>query len=343
MNQSIPVMNSKTLAMKVRNIYLSILLLISFVAYGQQQETGTVKLRGTKLTYPLIRKWIAEFSKEYPGIKVSIAQGAPADSIDFRIASYVLTEKDLGKDQHGVEVSRYVQLPVANIARPDLAELQVKGFTDKNLSDLFFNAKTPEFMESSSSPIPVTLYVRDRPVCAVKAFAHHFGNDPEALKGTGIKGDDDDLAGAVRNDINGLSFNNLGFIYDVKTRKITEGLAVIPLDLNENGKVDGDEAIYATLDDVLNFIERTNHPKFVNEPVNFIFNKGSSNVNAGIFLDWVLSKGQEYQHDLGFVSVKQQVLSSERAVANASFKTSAPSCESADDLVRKRKLKHSNK
>jgi phosphate transport system substrate-binding protein len=327
--------------MKQKTISLAAFMVLACVAFSQQKDAGIVKLRGTRLTYPLVNKWIAEFSKEYPNIKVSIAPAAPADSIDFSIASYALTPKELEGNKEGVVVTRYVQLPVANSQRPGLAELQAKGITDKNLSDLFFTSEKPTFIASAQPETPITLYVRDRPVCAVKAFATHFGNDPKALKGTGIKGDDQDLAEAVRKDINGLSFNNLGFIYDIKTRKITDGLAVIPLDLNENGKIDQDEQIYNTVDDVINFIEETHHSKFVNERVNFVFNKSSKNTSAGIFLNWVLTKGQKFNHELGFLYQDSEFLTEQRTLAAATF--SSASCEGTSDLMKNRKSKQVNK
>src|SRR6188768_437982 len=185
--------------MKNRMTLMMLFVLGFTLVSAQQKETGTVKLRGTKLTYPLVKKWIAEFNKEYPTISVSIAPNAPADSIDFSIASYALSASDLEGNREAVVVSRYVQLPVANSKRPDLAELQAKGLTEKSLSDLFFTESTPTLLTSSQTQTPIALYVRDRPVCAVKAFATHYGNDPKELKGTGIKGDDQDLAAAVRN------------------------------------------------------------------------------------------------------------------------------------------------
>ena len=318
-------------------IKLTFALLVSgMLAFGQQKETGVVKLRGTRLTYPLVNKWIAEFNKEYPNIKVAITPTAQADSIDFTIASYALTSKELEGNRGGIAVSRYVQLLVVNDKRPDLAMLQNTGITEQNLSNLFFSP-TPTLTASTQTPL--SLYVRDRPVCAVKAFAGHLGNDPKELRGTGIKGDDQDLAEAVRKDVNGLCFNNLGFIYDAKTRKVTDGLAVVPLDLNENGKVDKEEQIYGTLDQVIDYIEATHNPKFVNERVNFIYNKSSTNISAGIFLNWVLTKGQKFHHDLGFLSLDEKLLADQRTAVASTFKTSSSSCEGADEVIKKRKSK----
>src|SRR6478609_7253710 len=112
--------------MKNRITLMMLFMLSVTLASGQQKESGNVKLRGTKLTYPLVRKWIAEFNKEYPGIKVQIAPDAPKDSIDFSIASYKLTSSDFEGNREGISLARYVQLPIANSKRPGLAELQGK-------------------------------------------------------------------------------------------------------------------------------------------------------------------------------------------------------------------------
>ena len=326
--------------MKNKIAILAVLIFAAGLTFAQQNGTGVVKLRGTRLTYPLVRKWIQEFNKEYPKISVSISPQAPPDSIDFSIASYALTPKELEGNRSAVVVTRYVQLPIVNSERPGLAQLQAKGFTDKDLSSLFFTTATPELSVSTQSQTPLAIYVRDRPVCAVKAFAAHFGTDPKEINGTGIKGDDEDLAKAVRNDRNGLSFNNLGFIYDVKTRKITEGLAVVPLDLNENGRIDTDEQVYGSLDEVVNFIEKTHHPRFVNEKVNFVYDKASKNESAGIFLHWVLTTGQKFSHEFGFLSLDDKFLADQKAISGSTFKlSSVSSCEGADELMKKRKSK----
>jgi phosphate transport system substrate-binding protein len=318
------------------------LMLMGVFAFAQQKNESIVKLRGTRLTHPLVRKWITEFNKEYPNIVAKIAQDAPADSIDFSIASYKLSPEDVKESQKSLVVTRYVQLPVVNSHRSDLATLQARGVKDKDLEELFFKQTEPSFLVSSQTKSQ--LYVRDRPVCAVKAFAAHFGDDPKKINGTGIKGDDQDLAAAVKNDVNGISFNNLGFIYDVKSRKVQDGLAIIPLDLNENGKVDKDEQIYGTLDEVISYVEKTKNPKFVNEHVNFIFSKDSKNVAAAQFLNWVLTKGQQFNHDLGFINLENDFLTEQKEILKSGFKVgAASSCEGANKLMAQRSVKVSSK
>jgi phosphate transport system substrate-binding protein len=328
----------------MKKIILSfvVAILVTGIAHAQDRQTGIVKLRGTRLTYPLIRKWISEFNKDYPNINVSIAQTAPADSIDISIAAYKFADGQLPETKDFVWITRYTQVPVANSERKDLAALQARGFTDKDFNDLYFKSEKPHVFASANAQ-PITLYTREKPACAAITFAKHFGNEASAIKGIGVKGDDQDLASAVKDDVNGLSFNNLGFVYDVTTRKVTSGLAVIPLDLNENGKVDAEEQVYGTLDELIAFIEKTNHPKFVTENVNAVFNKTTTNQATGIFLMWVLTKGQQFNHDLGFINQENTSLDQQRTTIAANFKVSAASCEGAAEVLKKRKDKTNNR
>lgn len=304
-----------------------IILVLSLTTAYAQQETGTVTLRGTRLTYPLVQRWIDAFRKEYPRIRVAITPNIAADSLDFTIAAYSIEGKDLG-DRTGVAVARYVQLPVANSQRPDLTAWQARGFTEADLKDLYFTPQAPNLFASASASkavSPITLYTRDKPACAAITFAKHYDNDPGNIQGKGVKGDDRDLARAVQDDVYGVSFNNLGFLYDIQTRRVTTGLAVIPLDLNENGHVDADENVYTTVDDVIAYVERTNHPRFVTEHINFLYAKNRQNAAAGIFLAWVLTKGQQYNHDLGFLGLST---------------ASIPACQGTDALMKQRKAKN---
>lgn len=325
--------------MKTKTLITLALVLASNFLFAQKD--GIVKLRGTRLTYPLVNKWISEFNKEYPNVRVCIAPSAPADSIDFSIASYELKPTDLKEFQQSVVVTRYVQLPVVNSNRADLNELQTKGITEKKLGEIFFSPENQTLTASINNDVPLDLYVRDRPVCAVKAFASHFNVDPKTIKGNGIKGDDQDLAEAVKKDVNGFSFNNLGFIYDTKTRKVVDKLSIVPIDLNSNGTVDKEENIYGSLDEVITYIEKTKSTAFINERVNFIFNKDTQNKNAGLFLFWVLTKGQKFNHELGFINQENQQLDDQKKIASSTF-VSVASCEGTSDLQSLRKSKKLN-
>lgn len=89
------------------------------------------------------------------------------------------------------------------------------------------------------------------------------------------------------------------------------------------------------MDDVIDFIEKTHHPKFVNERVNFIFNKNSANVSAGIFLNWVLTKGQQFHHELGFLTLEDKLLIEQKSIVASILKESSSSRQGSDEFTKK--------
>ena len=128
------------------------------------------------------------------------------------------------------------------------------------------------------------------------------------IAGTLVNGDDRALSAAVKNDVNGISYNNLGLIYNLKTRKVADSIAIIPIDLNENGKIDANENIYATLDDVLNFLSTSNNNIIPQDNVNIVINKKTISKNSIDFLNWIITKGQQYNRAYGFLNLDKTVV-----------------------------------
>ena len=282
----------------MKKIIISLLGLVLTVNLSAQ--TTTIRIAGTRLTYPLFQKWIDEYMKENPSIHFILNSKQPADSVDISIVSHILAPKDIKLGKTELVVSRYVQLPVVNSNRPDVAELQAKGFDNAHFKKVYFgdNVNT-----SLASDAIFTVYKRKQPACASQSFANHFGSQQNDIKGIGVVGDDKDLLSAVKQDKNGISYNNLGFIYDLRTRKLVDSIAIVPIDFNENGRIDKDENIYGSLDYVIGYAEKTNNPKLLIENVHVLFNKENTKKEVTSFLQWVLTEGQKYNHAYGFLNL----------------------------------------
>ena len=117
-------------------------------------------------------------------------------------------------------------------------------------------------MNTKGSNDPLNVYRRDKNVCASRSFAENVTGSQLDVAGTLVNGDDRALSAAVKKDINGISYNNLGLIYDLHTRKVLDSIAIIFIDFNENGKIDDDENIYATLDNVLNYLSTNSNTAY---------------------------------------------------------------------------------
>ncbi|MCR6638773.1 MAG: hypothetical protein NVV82_07215 [Sporocytophaga sp.] len=182
-------------------------------------------------------------------------------------------------------LGKYAILPVANVNSPVLKNISEKGLKEKEYKELFFEDENEQFEEKKKkSKYEVNLYTRESRSCAPIAFASHFGYEQSSIKGKGISGDDKYLIHAVKKDTAGVTYNNLGLIYDLSTRKTVEGIAVLPLDLNGNGKLDGDEKIFDNLDKVIEKLEKEEISSVPVENINVVYDLANDNKNIRLFL-----------------------------------------------------------
>ena len=289
----------------MQKTFLCMALLAAVTVNAQIQST--IRVTGTRFTFPVFTKWADEYNKIHPEVKIIIASGIPTDSADIVIASHVLKPGDVKAGQASVALARYVQLPVVNNRRADLEGLLTKGLSDASFRQIYF----PDKERANDSGIAFTVYKRQKAACSSVSFANHFGYEHKDIKGTGVPGDDQDLLQAVKINETAISHNSLGIIYNLRTRKPNDSIAVVPIDLNGNGKVDPNEKIYSTVDEVVAFVEKTNHPKIPVENINVIFSKTVNHKAVISFLEWVIKNGNQFNHAYGLLNLGAATMQSQ--------------------------------
>ncbi|MBS1599073.1 MAG: hypothetical protein JST75_12685 [Bacteroidetes bacterium] len=327
-------MTNKKNLLILRKLFMLLLFSATFFLPSHSQTDSTsqvIKITGTRLTYPIIQKWIDEYTLLHPQVKILVSSKIPASGADILIVSHILGPQDVKETQSSIALTRYIQLPIVTSRRDDIAGLQSAGFTETDFKRIYFSGISDDAMIPQEYRFVV--YKREKSACASIAFANHFGNQQKDIDGIGVNGDDRDLLEAVKKDVRGISYNNLGFIYDIKTRKIVDSIAIVPIDFNKNGKIDEDEKIYNTLDNVLDYAEKTKSPKLLAENVHALFSK-TARKDVTEFLSWILAKGQQYNHAYGFVNLDPRVIASEQKLIS-SFGTSYSCAPSSRNLIYK--------
>ncbi|HEX8546238.1 MAG TPA: hypothetical protein VF691_04705 [Cytophagaceae bacterium] len=303
-----------------------IVLIASFIAtttLAFSQSTDRVVITGSRFTYPLINKWIEEFKKVEPGVTFHvIPRGTPnVDSANLIINAHELASEEIRPGYKVLNFSRYVLLPVANEKNPLLGQYLKEGIEEKDLKKLFFKKYDPlaEFDQpkeraKDKDKYKPTVYTREQKACAPTTFAKNFGFVQQDIVGKPIGGDDQHLISAIRKDTNGITYNNLGFIYDLKTKEQQKGIRVIPLDLNGNGKLDANENFYSNLDEVITKLEAETHPEITTGYINISYPSDlkETHKNLSLFLTWVLNEGQKFNHEYGFLNLQEEILAKQK-------------------------------
>jgi len=308
--------------MKKRLLNAALLLLASASLNAQNISQEKLVITGTKFTYPLLEKWAKEFEALHPEVDVKVVSKLQSnETADLKIVSYERKKEEIPQTEKSVVLGKYAILPVANINNPALKNISEKGLKEKEYKELFFEDENEQFEEKKKKQkYEVNLYTRESRSCAPIAFADHFGYEQSAIKGKGISGDDKYLIHAVKKDSAGVTYNNLGFIYDLSTRRTVEGIAVLPLDINDNGKLDADEKIFDNLDKVIEKLEKEEISSVPVENVNVVYDAANNNKNIRLFLSWVLDQGQKYNHDYGFLNFDTETLSKQKEILTLNTK-----------------------
>jgi len=102
----------------------------------------------------------------------------------------------------------------------------------------------------------------------------------------------------------GIGFNNIGYAYDLATGKQVEGLLVVPIDLNENGMVDGDENFYSTKVEITRAIASGKYPSPPARDLYLVTNKQFSGLTL-VFVRWILTDGQKFVDPMGYIVLSQ--------------------------------------
>lgn len=298
----------------------------------KNQNTDYVYITGSRFTYPLFEKWISEYQKLYPLSNIKLIKrglNLNTDSVNLTIISRKLTNDDLNEKNIHIQVGRYAILPIVNSKNQSLLKKINHALREKDLKDLYFSPKLDEFEAENQDEIKkknkffslYNNYTRLTKSDASIAFANFYGTDQEHILGKQISGDDHHLIQALIKDTSGVSYNNLGFIFNLKTRQNVEGVSIIPIDLNNNKKFDGEEQkIYASLDSIISYLEENESPKLPTENINLVFEKNTKNNELSRFLNWVLSDGQKYNHDYGFLNQKKKYVTKYIDLVNDNLK-----------------------
>lgn len=304
-------------------VFLSVILSTFSVqkVSSQEKPKGQISISGAFALYPMVVRWADEYKKINPGVRFDISAGGAGKGIsdalngmvDIGMASREIYPEELKKNAFPIAVTKDAVVAVVNELNPALNDIMTKGLKKETGNNIWISGMVTTWAQAfgSKSSSPIHIYTRSDACGAAEMWAKYFGKKQEDLLGTGVFGDPG-LAQAVKRDPLGIGFNNIGFAYDATTRKQIKGLKVVPVDLNNNGRIDIDENFYDSMNDVMAAIASGKYPSPPSRELYFVM-KGSTSNNKVMnnFIKWVLSDGQKFVNEAGYISLTKERIEEE--------------------------------
>jgi phosphate transport system substrate-binding protein len=140
-----------------------------------------------------------------------------------------------------------------------------------------------------------------------------LGAQQEDLLGIGVYGDPGVLDAVIKDPL-GIGYNNLNYAYDFDTGQPLAGARVVPLDVNGNRMTDLEE-LYDSKEQAVYAVAIGNYPSPPARNLNLVTN-GQPTSLVQTFLIWILTDGQQYLDEAGYIPLSPDVLAQELAKLN---------------------------
>jgi phosphate transport system substrate-binding protein len=305
------------------SLSLIVLLLVNIspIKVLGQEVSGNISISGAFALYPITVKWAEEFKKTHPKVKIDIQAGGAGKGItdvlskvtDIGLVSRDLNVAEFKKGAFAIAVTKDAVIPTISAISPYKAELYKRGVKKEVFNNIFITGKYKTWNNLGfKTAAPIHVYTRSDAAGAAETWASYFGKKQEDLLGVAVFGDPG-LAQAVKRDPSGIGFNNIVYIYDSKTNKATNGIVPVPIDLNNNGKLDANENFYGDIDKLVAAIVSGKYPSPPARDLYFVTAKKPSNPAVKAFIKYILTDGQKFVSEAGYIKLSSEKLKKELA------------------------------
>jgi phosphate transport system substrate-binding protein len=277
--------------------------------------SGTITLSGAWALYPMAVKWGEEFGKIHPDVKIDIAAGGAGKGmadclsgvVDIGMVSREIYPAEQQKGAWWVAVTKDAVVPTVNRNNPILQELLVKGLKRETFIGIWLTGEVKSWGQTTGVDTAgqIHVYTRSDACGAAETWAKFLGGNQEDLEGIGVYGDPG-LAEAVGRDELGIGFNNINYAYDSKSKMQVQGIRVLPIDFNGNGKIDADENFYSDRDAIVGAIASGKFPSPPARDLHFVCGGAPKREVVREFIKWVLSDGQKFVDESGYIRLSDE-------------------------------------
>ena len=291
----------------------------SSLLQDETQVRGTITVSGAWALYPMMVRWGEEFKKSHPDIEFDISAGgagkgmadALANAVDIGMVSREVYPEELEKGAFWVAVTKDAVFLTVSAQNPVWEDLRQNGVTRETLIGIYITGEITtwgQVIGRQEVMDPIHVFTRSDAAGAPATWAEYLGHKQEDLLGVGVYGDPGVLEAVIKDPL-GIGFNNLNYAFDFQTGLPVTGARVVPLDVNGNGQADPEET-FDTKEQALDAVTSGYYPSPPARDLNLV-TKGKPTGKVKTFIKWVLTDGQRYVEEVGYVPLAGEKLNEE--------------------------------
>lgn len=299
-----------------KNVLRLFIVVVLSCSCCMSQKGDTITVSGAWALYPLMVKWAEEYTALHPDVRIDVSAGGAgkgmADTLgglaDIGMISRRIYSEEIEKGAFWIVVCKDAVLPIINRDNPYSAEILSRGITKETFYRIYIEGTVTTWGDILGNP-EITdnlhVYTRSDACGAAQTWALYLGVVQEDLLGVGVYGDPG-IVEAAASDEYSIGYANLNFAFDAHTGEPSPGIAVVPIDLNGNKRIDDNEAFCTTKSQVIDAIARGVYPSPPAREL-YLVTRGKPEGVVRDFLIWILTEGQQYVPEIGYISVEEKL------------------------------------
>ncbi len=280
-------------------------------ATGEQLK-GTIGVSGAFALYPMMTVWADEFTKLHPDVQFDVQGGgagkgmtdALAGAVDIGMVSRAIKDEEASQGAYWVAVTKDAVFPIVSANNPVLADIVAKGISQDTFNKIFITGEIKTWGEVVGKPEikdEINVYTRSDSAGAAEMWAKFSGGKvQDDIQGIGVNGEPA-MVDTVIKDALGIGYSNLNSVFDLTSGGIIAGAAVPPIDVDKNGQADAGE-YFKTKNEAVSAVSSGKYPS---PPARFenLVTKGKPTGLVKLFIEWILTDGQQYLDQAGYVQL----------------------------------------
>lgn len=270
---------------------------------------GTITVSGAWALYPLMVRWGEEFQELHPRVKFDISAGgagkgmadALSGAVDIGMVSREIYPEEIAQGAFWVSVTKDAVFLTVNAENPFWEDLRQRGIDQETLHGIYITGAITTWGQVLGRPEvtdPIHVFTRSDACGAASTWAAYLGGKQEDLLGIGVYGDPGVIEAVIKDPL-GLGYNNLNFAFDMQTGQPVAGARIAPIDVNQDGQANSDE-VYDAKEQAINAVAAGYYPSPPARDLNLVAH-GQPTGLASAFIRWVLSDGQAYVGEVGYI------------------------------------------
>ncbi len=304
--------------------FISGLILIALLSGCAHQKTesveqkndleitsGNIVISGAYALSPLVETWSKGFRQSYPDINIEIKGSGTGQGIldilnktaDLAMVSREINPAEIKDTICKISVARDAVVPVVNFNNPYLNLLLKNGLNTAQLLEIFTSDQQLKWGRYTKLLISndINVYTRSDNSGAAEVFANFLNCTQTELSGNKLEGDEN-MIKQIQEDIYGIGFANLNYCFDHESGTMIEGIQILPIDLDFNGRIDWKEQMADSLEQFQRNIWALKFPRNLCRTLSLI-SVGEPKAEVKMFLKWVLTEGQSYIEETGYTKI----------------------------------------